>query len=76
MHDAKGRLLKPGARVLIPAVVTDVQASEDYCNVTLETPLKRRPDKQPERISGINTGVVLRCELEDVNDIPAAFATE
>lgn len=36
-HDRKGNLLKAGDHVLIEATVKDVQAGEEYCNVTLET---------------------------------------
>ena len=71
MHDAKGRPLKAGDVVLIPAVVTDVSAAEDYCNVSVETLLGRRPDGAKERISAINTGVLLRANDGDENDLSA-----
>lgn len=67
MHDAKGRELKVGDRVIVPAVITDLSATEDYCNVGLETEYGRRPDEQKERISAINTGVVLRANEGDEN---------
>lgn len=69
MHDAIGRPLKEGDRVFVPAVVTGVFAGEDYCNVHVDTVIGRRPDNKPERISGINSGVFLRANPGDANDI-------
>lgn len=74
MHDAKGRALKIGDRVLIPATVTELYATEDYCNVAAESALGRRPDGQKERFGAINTGVMLRANDGDENDLPEAFA--
>ena len=59
MHDKNGVPLKKGDRVLIEAIITDLNPSEDYCNVTLETASGRRPDGAKERISAINTGVLI-----------------
>jgi hypothetical protein len=36
-HDRKGNLLKVGDIVNIPAVVTNVNEGEDYCNISVET---------------------------------------
>jgi hypothetical protein len=36
-HDRKGNLLSVGDHVIIEAGVTQVQAGEEYCNVTLQT---------------------------------------
>lgn len=69
MHDAKGRPLKEGDVVLIPAKITSLHAGEDYCNVSLQTVLGRRPDDAKESISAINTGVLLRAEDGDENDL-------
>jgi 5-methylcytosine-specific restriction enzyme A len=60
MHDANGTPLNVGDKVLIPAVVTELHAGDDYCNVSLETTLGRRPDAMKERLSGINTGVLVK----------------
>jgi hypothetical protein len=76
MHDALNRPLAVGDRVLIPARITELNATEDYCNVSVETALGRRPDGKPERISAINTAVVLRSFADDENDIDAAFAAK
>jgi hypothetical protein len=65
MHDAKNRPLKKGDRVLLPAIITQLGATPDYCNVTIESDFCRRPDGVKERISGINTGVLLRANPED-----------
>lgn len=68
MHDAKGRELKVGDKVLIPGVVTFLSPSEDYCNVNIETDFGRRPDGVKENINAINTGVVLRNNAGDTNN--------
>lgn len=65
MHDARGKELKVGDLVMIPAVVTQVNASEDYCNVSLKTQIGRRPDGLKETIGAINTGVVLKVCADD-----------
>jgi hypothetical protein len=69
MHDAKGRPLKVGDRVLLPARVKEIHATEDFCNVSVESEMGRRPDGQREIISGINTGVLLRHEPGDENEL-------
>lgn len=66
MHDAKGRPLKTGDRVLVPMVVKNTYGSEDYCNVELQSVIGRRPDGAKETVSSINTGVVLRANPEDL----------
>ena len=66
MHDANGTPLKKGDKVLIPAVITDLSSGEDYCNVSIETTIGRRPDGNKERISAINTGVLIKVAGEGV----------
>ena len=73
MHDAKNRPLTVGDRVLIPCRVLELHATEDYCNVGVESSLGRRPDGSKERISAINTGVLLRSNPGDQNDLDDAF---
>ncbi len=60
MHDANGTPLKKGDSVLIPAEIVDLSPGEEFCNVSLETAYGRRPDGNKERISGINTGVLIK----------------
>lgn len=62
MHDRNGQLLAKGDKVIVEAVITDLSATEDYCNVTLETVYGRRPDGAKEHIHAINTGVVEKVE--------------
>jgi hypothetical protein len=69
MHDRKRRSLTKGDIVLIPARIKEVMATEDYCNVTLESVFGRRPDDEKETIHAINTGVVLRANAGDENDL-------
>lgn len=65
MHDARGKELKVGDTVLIPAVITDLQSGEEYCNVSLASQIGRRPDGKKEYICAINTGVLIRIGAED-----------
>lgn len=65
MHDANGTQLKVGDKVLIPAEITEISATEEFCNVTVQTTLGRRPDGNKEIVSAINTGVLVKwafCE--------------
>ncbi|HEY1630807.1 MAG TPA: hypothetical protein VGF56_05795 [Rhizomicrobium sp.] len=71
MHDAKGRELKAGDTVLIPATITSVSLGEDYCNVSAKSIYGRRPDGANETFNAINTGVMLRANAGDEN--PATF---
>ena len=65
MHDRFNRELKEGDLVLIPARVVELNSTADFCNVTVETIFGRRPDGQQERISAINTRVLVRADFED-----------
>ncbi len=66
MHDANGKELKVGDAVMISATITQLSATEDYCNVNLETERGRRPDGLKEKINAINTGVLVRINYEDL----------
>ncbi len=63
--------MKVGDRVLILAKIEGLYESEYYCNVQLKTELRRRPDGEKESIclDSINTGVLLRNNPDDENDI-------
>lgn len=76
MHDAKNRPLKVRDRVLIPAVITELHATADFCNVVVESAIGRRPDGKRERVSEINTGVLLRANPGDENRIDRWATTE
>ncbi len=69
MHDAKGRELKAGDVVLIPARIKELYPTDDYCNVSAESVIGRRPDGAKETFSAINTGVMLRANPRDENDL-------
>lgn len=66
MHDAKGRPLKAGDKVLIPATITEAWGGEDTCNVSVETILERRPDGLRESFT-TQSGVVYRANKGDEN---------
>lgn len=65
MHDARGRELKVGDVVLVPAKITQLSATPDYCNVTVESLFGRRPDGAKEHVNAINTG-----DENDLSDVP------
>ena len=69
MHDKKGRLLAKGDIVMLPAVITELHATEDYCNVAIESFYGRRPDNVKERILAINTAVLLRANPGDYDPL-------
>lgn len=62
MHDRNGTPLKKGDIVMIPAVVTELHPTEEFCNVACETVHGRRPDGAKETFYAINTGVVVLHE--------------
>lgn len=62
MHDKNGHPLNVGDTVVILAKITQISATPDFCNVSLETTYGRRPDGAKERISSINTGVMVFVE--------------
>ncbi|MDQ2083205.1 hypothetical protein RA307_23725 [Xanthobacteraceae bacterium Astr-EGSB] len=74
MHDAKGRELKAGDTVLIPATIKDLYPTDEYCNVSAVSLLGRRPDGAKETFGAINTGVMLRANPGDENDLTALGA--
>lgn len=59
MHDKNGNELKVGDTVMVPMTITSISPGEEYCNCTLETVYGRRPDGAKERMSAVNTGVVV-----------------
>jgi len=70
MHDAKGRALKVGDIVLVPAKITQLsEQTEDYCNVSAQSIFGRRPDGAKESLNAINTGVMLRANPGDENNL-------
>jgi hypothetical protein len=73
MHDARGRELKVGDTILIPAKIVTLQSTEDYCNVQAESIYGRRPDKTKEMFYALNTGVTLRANPGD--ELPSDFST-
>lgn len=68
MHDHYGQELRVGDLVMIPCRVIELQAFEDFCNVSLQSFFGRRPDDAKERIYAINTGVLLRANVGDEHE--------
>jgi hypothetical protein len=65
MHDATGRKLKVGDTVVIAATITQLSETEEFCNVSLETVLGRRPDGNKEHVYAINTGVLFKTNKDE-----------
>ncbi len=63
-HDAKGNLLKVGDKVVIPGTVTQVFASEDYCNCSVELEHGMPPTGSKSSVSAINTKQVEKVPVE------------
>lgn len=62
-HDRKGNLIQVGDRVMIPGVVKEVHAGEEYCNCRVEFDECMPPYTHKDGISSINTK-----QLEKVQD--------
>lgn len=75
MHDANGTKLEVGDRVFLPAVVTHLSPSEEFCNVSIESVVGRRPDGDKETISSINTGVLVK-DLSVAPPIDGEFSAD
>ena len=65
MHDAKGRPLRPGDRVMIPGVIVSIAACDDYCNASVETHFVMPGNNSKSNFSSINTRQLLRAEPGD-----------
>lgn len=61
MHDINGTPLKKGDKVMIPGVITDCQAFENFCNVTVDLLPMRGAGERRECWTG-NTGQVVLIE--------------
>ena len=62
MHDHNGTPLKVGDRVMVEFVVKQVHATEEFCNLTLESVHGRLPDEQKETaVINSHVAVLLWC---------------
>lgn len=69
MHDAEGRQLQVGDKIIIEMVITELHPTEEYCNISAKSILGRRPDGAQESFSAFNTAVAKRANLGDENEI-------
>jgi hypothetical protein len=67
MHDAKGRELKVGDRVMLPCTVIRLGDAEGYCNVSILSEATMPPEHKGSRISigAVNTKQILRANDGD-----------
>lgn len=64
MHDCKGRPISVGDTVLVPFTVTTTSATEEFCNVTLETVAVMFPGDRKTMLTA-NTRQVIRANTGD-----------
>ena len=57
-HDAKGRLLEVGDKVIIPGVVKNISPYLGYCNVEVELDYAMPPENNKSTVSAINTAQI------------------
>jgi hypothetical protein len=78
MHDAFGRALKVGDRVMVPAVVKQIATSVDYCNAELEVVATMPPEHRfKTTVAAINTQQILRAnDGDDVAYVVQADGTK
>ena len=60
MHDHLGKPLKRGDLVLVPMIIDQVHPNPDFCNITLRTVQKRKPDGYRD-VFTTNANVVFRA---------------
>ncbi len=53
---------------MVFATITLLSATEEYCNVSIETTFGRRPDGLKEHVSAINTGVLVKIPEPEVKE--------
>lgn len=62
-HTRDGKVVQPGDRVYLPCTVLNVHASEDFCNVDVETEFTMPPYVDaPLRLSAVNTTQFISAE--------------
>jgi hypothetical protein len=61
-HDKNGNLIEVGDRIDIPCIVTNIQATDDYCNCTVETTEKMAPEFKYTNTYTLNTKMVEKVE--------------
>lgn len=64
MHDCKGRPLSVGDTVLIPAMITTVSPSPDYCNVSVNVIATMPPNNSKSSMT-LNTKQLIRANDGD-----------
>lgn len=58
MHDRTGQPLTVGDSVIFVGKIVELNPTEEYCNVSVESKYGRKPDGMKERVSAINTAVL------------------
>ena len=59
-HDKNGIVLQPGDRVTMEFTVKQVHATEELCNVSLESVEPFYPNDTPTLLSAVNTRQVVK----------------
>lgn len=69
-HDANGNLLKVGDKVTVNAIVSNISAQEDYCNLTINIPAKN--ETEVETNVTLNTKQVFKESVAEPADTKKA----
>jgi len=75
-HDARGNILKPGDRVIVPFVVTEVYNAGEFCNVNLVSELAMPGNGSKTSLAAINTQQTYRANMGDCVDFTAEVDPE
>jgi len=67
MHDCKGRPLVVGDTVLVPFIIKETYATEEFCNASLETVASMFPGDHKTTLT-VNTKQVIRANKGDETD--------
>lgn len=59
-HDAQQNLLSVGDDVYLHGKVTSISSTEDFCNITIESDLGRKPDGHKETVT-LNAAVLYKA---------------
>lgn len=60
-HDANGKLLKVGDKVVVPATIKEIYEGEEYCNCEIELDHEMPPYKHKDTYT-LNTHQVVKVE--------------
>lgn len=72
-HDLNGKELKVGDRVVIPAIVTAIHPSRDYCNLDVQFEHPMPPYRERTRFAALNSRQAVLAEGDKADIGPPAI---